>query len=91
MPWPAPWANWPNCSRRWAEAVADPALGRFALLQLVRLSGTLIVLVGAMAASGNVRWLSAVPGWGAMALALVGLTLFFGAPRWLVRRWKRKA
>ncbi|NKJ43528.1 MULTISPECIES: hypothetical protein [unclassified Novosphingobium] len=69
--------------------MADPALGRFALLQAVRLSGTLIVMIGAMAASGNVPWLAAVPPWGAMALALVGLTLFFGAPRWLVRRWKR--
>jgi ABC-type polysaccharide/polyol phosphate export permease len=71
--------------------MADPALGRFALLQLVRLAGTLMVMIGAMAASGNVPWLATVPAWGAMALAFTGLTLFFGAPRWLVRRWKRKA
>jgi hypothetical protein len=42
--------------------MADPALGRFALLQAVRLAGTLVVLAGAMAASGNVPWLAAVPG-----------------------------
>jgi ABC-type polysaccharide/polyol phosphate export permease len=69
--------------------MADPALGRFALLQAVRLAGTLVTLVGAMAASGNVPWLAAVPPWAALALAFAGLTLFFGAPRWLVRRWKR--
>jgi ABC-type polysaccharide/polyol phosphate export permease len=67
----------------------DPAFGRFALLQAVRLSGTLIVLIGTMAASGNIPWLRAVPPWGALVLAGVGLTLFFGAPRWIVRRWKR--
>ncbi|MET3473177.1 MULTISPECIES: hypothetical protein [unclassified Novosphingobium] len=67
----------------------DPAMGRFALLQLLRLAGTLIVMIGAMAASGNVPWLARVPQWGAFALAFAGLTLFFGAPRWLVRRWKR--
>jgi ABC-type polysaccharide/polyol phosphate export permease len=71
--------------------MADPALGRFALLQAVRLAGTLIVMIGAMAASGNVPWLARVPPWAAMAMAFVGLTLFFGAPRWLVRRWKRDA
>lgn len=65
-------------------------MGRFALLQAVRLTGTLVVMIGAMAASGNVGWLKALPQWGALVLAGIGLTLFFGAPRWIVRHWKKK-
>lgn len=69
----------------------DPALARFALLQLVRLAGTLIVLIGTLAASGNVPALAFLPPWAPLVLALVGLALFFAGPRWLARGWKTKS
>jgi hypothetical protein len=65
-------------------------LGRFALLQFLRVIGTLIVMIGAMASTGQAPALSFMPHAAAMPMAFAGLALFFGAPRWLVRRWKTR-
>ncbi|WP_226019134.1 hypothetical protein [Novosphingobium sp. FKTRR1] len=66
----------------------DPARGRFAVLQLVRLSGALLALLGAMIAGGKVGWLAGVPEGAGYALLAVGLADFFALPPLLARRWK---
>ncbi|MCW1383959.1 hypothetical protein OLX02_14140 [Novosphingobium sp. KCTC 2891] len=68
----------------------DPAIARFAVLQAVRLSGAVMVLLGVMAQSGNVAWLAGVPPVAGFALAMAGLAEFFFVPRFLARRWKSK-
>lgn len=65
-------------------------MGRFALLQLLRVIGTLIVMTGAMASTGQVPELAFIPHAAAMPMAFVGLAVFFVAPRLLARRWKTR-
>lgn len=65
----------------------DPAAARFAVLQLVRLAGTLLVLGGVLVLSGRVGWPQGV-GYG---LAATGLAAFFALPLFLAKRWKSKA
>lgn len=66
----------------------DPAVTRFAVLQAVRLSGALLVLLGVLVLSGNVGWLKGVPDAAGAALAAVGLAEFFALPPLLARKWK---
>lgn len=60
---------------------------RFIILNLTRIGGTLVVLIGLLV------WYSdlAAEG-GSMALglplALIGLVISFGGPKWLARRWR---
>lgn len=66
---------------------ADPAAGRFALLQLVRLSGALLALAGAVVASGR---FPAIPPGAGLILVGAGLVDFFALPPLLARRWKSR-
>jgi len=68
----------------------DPAAARFAVLQLVRLSGAVLVFVGVLIASGNVAWLQGLPAAVGYVLIGAGLIDFFVAPMLLARRWKSK-
>lgn len=65
-------------------AESDPARGRFAVLQLVRLAGLGVVLLGALFYVGR---LGNAPELGAMLL-IAGAAAFFFLPRLLARRWK---
>ena len=60
---------------------------RFILMNLVRIGGTVVVLIGL--AMWHSDWIR--PG-GAMdiglPLALIGLVISFFAPKWLARRWR---
>lgn len=60
---------------------------RFIIINLVRIGGTAIVLMGlAVWQTGWVR----EGGWPALGfpLALLGLLISFGVPRWLVSQWR---
>jgi hypothetical protein len=68
----------------------DPDLAmwrnRFILLNLARIGGTILVLLALLLWQSDVF----VEG-GHVAgfpLALIGLAISFGAPRWLARRWR---
>jgi hypothetical protein len=62
----------------------DPAIGRFWLLQLIRLGGIVMVLTGAMAVAGRLRL---TEGQGAV-LMVGGAIAFFFLPVLLVKHWK---
>ncbi len=62
----------------------DPAIGRFWLLQLIRLGGIVMVLTGAMAVAGRLRL---TEGQGAV-LMVGGAVAFFFLPVLLVKHWK---
>ena len=73
-------------------APGDPAAGRFALLQLVRLGGAVAVLVGVLVQAGRApAWLDGLPVWTGYVLALTGMIAFFALPRILARRWRSPA
>ena len=52
----------------------DPAAARFAMLQLVRLSGALLALVGVLIVAGKVSWLPKLPEAAGYVLIAAGLT-----------------
>ena len=60
---------------------------RFVAINLVRIGGTIIVLIGLYISQTD-----AVREGGAMieglGLALAGLAISFGGPKWLARRWR---
>jgi hypothetical protein len=61
---------------------------RFILMNLVRIGGTIVVLVGlAIWHSDWVRQGGAVEI--GLPLALIGLVLSFFAPQWMSRRWRK--
>lgn len=68
----------------------DPAAARFAVLQLVRLSGALLAFAGVLLVAGNVDWLPKLPEPAGYVLIGVGLVDFFAAPMLLARRWKSR-
>jgi hypothetical protein len=68
----------------------DPAAGRFAVLQLVRLSGALLALAGVLIVSGKVGWLPRLPEAAGYVLIAAGLIDFYALPPLLARRWKSK-
>ncbi|OYW16652.1 MAG: hypothetical protein B7Z39_00280 [Novosphingobium sp. 12-64-8] len=68
----------------------DPAAARFAVLQLVRLSGALLVLVGVLALSGKVGLLAGLPEVVAYVLMAAGLIDYFVLPPLLAKRWRSK-
>ena len=68
----------------------DPAAARFAVLQMVRLSGAVLALVGVLIISGKVAWLPKLPEAAGYALVAAGLVDFYVAPRLIARRWKSK-
>jgi hypothetical protein len=68
----------------------DPAAARFAVLQLVRLSGALLALAGVLIITGKVTWLPRLPEAAGYVLIAAGLVDFFVAPLLLARRWKSR-
>ncbi len=68
----------------------DPAAARFAVLQLVRLSGALLALAGVLIITGKVSWLPNLPEAAGYVLIAAGLADFFVAPLFLARRWKSR-
>lgn len=68
----------------------DPAAARFAVLQLVRLSGALLAFAGVLIISGKVSWLPKLPEAIGYVLLGAGLVDFFAAPVLLARRWKSR-
>ena len=60
---------------------------RFVAVNMVRIGGTIVVLVGLyISQTDAVREGGAViPG---LALAVVGLVASFGGPKWLARKWR---
>lgn len=63
---------------------SDPALGRWIVIQLVRLSGVALVVVGAMGMAGVID----MPPLAAFAVASAGLIDAAIFPILLARKWK---
>lgn len=66
----------------------DPAAGRFAVIQLLRAAGVVLVLLGLAIAAGPPQTLSGVPDEVGYALLAAGLADVFVVPRVLSRRWR---
>ncbi|HUQ13575.1 MAG TPA: hypothetical protein VM055_04790 [Novosphingobium sp.] len=66
----------------------DPAAGRFAVIQVLRLSGVAMVLVGLLIVAGRSDMLAGIPDAVGYALIAVGLADFFIVPTLLARRWR---
>ncbi|QYU67732.1 cytochrome ubiquinol oxidase subunit I [Leptolyngbya sp. 15MV] len=62
----------------------DPAFKYFMLMQLGRLAGVALVLVGLMALQGQVE----VPAWAGYPMIIGGIAAFFLVPRQLARKWR---
>ncbi len=62
----------------------DPAMARYWMLQLMRLGGLMMVLLGAVIIAGRLP-APAVLGYG---LFVLGAFEFFFLPRMLAKRWK---
>ena len=62
----------------------DPAAARFWLMQLLRLSGAVMVMVGAAIMAEAIDLPFAI----GLVLVLLGFAEFFVIPRLLARRWK---
>ncbi len=69
----------------------DPALPRFVLLQIARLSGAMIALAGAVMLSHGLPALAHVPDIVGDALLVGGALAFFLVPFALAKHWKRKS
>lgn len=72
------------------DPAPDPAGARFAVLQLVRLSGALLAFAGVLISTGKVTWLPRLPEAVGYVLIAAGLVDFFVAPLFLARRWKSR-
>jgi hypothetical protein len=70
------------------EQPRDPAAVRFAILQLVRLSGAVLVLLGVLIVSGRLPMLAVVPEAGGYAIMVAGLVEFFVIPTLLAKSWR---
>jgi hypothetical protein len=66
----------------------DPAAARFAVIQLVRVSGVALVLLGLLIQARRLAVFATVPGWVGYVLAVIGLLEVFLFPRLLARRWR---
>ncbi|PWG02957.1 hypothetical protein [Sphingosinicella humi] len=60
---------------------------RFILLNLARIGGTIVVLIGLVVWQGDLLREGGAPAVG-IPMVIVGLAASFGAPKWLARRWK---
>jgi hypothetical protein len=65
----------------------DTWRNRFILLNLTRIGGTIIVLIGLAIWHGNLVREGGSITLG-LPLALIGLVISFGAPKWLARKWR---
>jgi len=68
--------------------VSDPALPRFVALQLARLAGALVALLGVLVLSHRQPLLAQVPDALGDGLIVAGAVAFFAVPLALARRWK---
>lgn len=67
----------------------DPAAARFAMLQMARLSGAVLVLLAVVIIAGKApAWLGTIPKEAGYGLAALGLFEFYALPRFLARRWR---
>lgn len=66
----------------------DPAVARFATIQLMRASGATLVLGGFAILSHHFAALTGVPDLAGYALIGVGVIDFFVVPQVLARRWR---
>ena len=66
------------------DPARDPAKARFAIINLVRLTGVAMVLLGILVAEGVIEW----PMEAAYALVVLGMIEVFLMPRLLARRWR---
>ncbi len=70
------------------SAERDPAAARFAVLQLVRLAGAAMLLLGVLLLSGKAAWLPRLPDAAGYILIAIGMIDFFVVPLVLARRWR---
>ena len=66
----------------------DPAAARFAIIQLVRVAGVALVLLGLAIQTGRVGALSGIPAAVGYAFIAFGLVDVFVLPLVLARRWR---
>jgi uncharacterized membrane protein HdeD (DUF308 family) len=69
----------------------DPAVARWAAIQLVRFLGVACVLVGILIVARRVATLSFLPDWLGYVLIASGLIDVFLVPTLLARRWRSPA
>ncbi len=62
----------------------DPAARRFWTLQLLRLSGAVMALLGALILAGKLAWPQPL----GVVLFVLGAAGFFALPHHLAKRWK---
>ncbi|MGE5721743.1 MAG: hypothetical protein ACM3YM_04710 [Sphingomonadales bacterium] len=60
---------------------------RFIVINLVRIGGTAIVLLGLLVWQSNLLRDGGWPGLG-LPIALLGLLISFGGPQWLASKWR---
>ena len=60
---------------------------RFILLNLTRIGGTIVVLIGLAVWQGDLLHEGGFAAIG-IPMVIVGLVASFGAPKWLARRWR---
>jgi len=70
------------------SAGRDPAAARFAMLQVVRLWGAAMLLLGVLLLSGKVAWLPRLPDVVGYIVIAIGIAEFFVVPLFLARRWR---
>ncbi len=69
--------------------MSDPAAGRYFMLQVVRASGAVLVLMGVLVQAGKApAFLAGLPAEAGFALAAAGMMDFFFLPRMIARRWR---
>ncbi|MFN3553602.1 MAG: hypothetical protein ACK4UL_10880 [Novosphingobium meiothermophilum] len=69
--------------------MSDPAAGRFMALQILRLCGAVLVLLGVMIGTGRgPAILAAIPDVAGYLLCVIGMIAFFWVPRLLARKWR---
>jgi uncharacterized membrane protein HdeD (DUF308 family) len=66
----------------------DPAAARFAVIQVLRLSGVALVILGLVIVAGPSQRLSGLPDWVGYILLIAGLADVFVVPTLLARRWR---
>ena len=65
-----------------------PAAARFAVIQVLRLSGVALVILGLVIVAGPSQRLSGLPDWAGYIVLVVGLADVFVVPTLLARRWR---
>lgn len=70
------------------NSARDPAAARLAILQTLRLSGAVLVVLGMLTIARRAEWLAGVPVVAGYLMAGIGLAEFFVVPLVLARRWR---